>query len=304
MEFCAKKDLAICGLACVLCSHEDCPGCKVRGCGEENGCSVYKCATEKGYDGCYQCEEFPCDEKMLHGIRNRAFNQYARQFGKQSLLNRLQDNFENGIAYHGMNGAKGDYDSLETEDEIMQLIQFGKNNPYIECPVFETEHFMIRLVSEADAEDLLVCYGDTKARLLFNNDGCWQGEYDYENRMHELIHAWLNHDYAGGYFIRFAIIDKLMQKAVGTIEIYDRKYQKSERATGILRIDIAHSYEKDAFLTELFAISRLIFFDVFHVETIIHKAIPEATERISALSNIGFRPVDIKGREHYWACIR
>ncbi|MDD2286276.1 MAG: DUF3795 domain-containing protein [Paludibacter sp.] len=129
MKFCAEKDLALCGLACVLCRYEDCPGCKARGCKDVSDCSVYQCVTGKGLDGCYQCDEFPCEEKMLQGIRNRAFNRYARQFSKQALLDRLHDNYENGIAYHKTDGLKGDYDSLETEDEIMQLIQFGKRNP-------------------------------------------------------------------------------------------------------------------------------------------------------------------------------
>lgn len=131
MKFYEEKDLAICGLACVLCSDEECPGCKARGCKGENDCSVYKCAEGKGIDGCYQCDKFPCDEDMLKGVRNRAFIRYARQFGKQALLDRLHENFKNGITYHTPDGLKGSYDLLTTEEEIIQLIRFGKNNPYI-----------------------------------------------------------------------------------------------------------------------------------------------------------------------------
>lgn len=129
MIFYEMKDMALCGLACVLCSETDCPGCKARGCAEVSDCSVYQCATGQGLDGCYQCDRFPCEEGMLQNIRNRAFNQYARQFGKQALLNRLRDNYENGITYHRPGGLKGDYDDLQTEDEIMQLLQFGRSNP-------------------------------------------------------------------------------------------------------------------------------------------------------------------------------
>jgi RimJ/RimL family protein N-acetyltransferase len=304
MDFYEEKGISFCGLACALCSEEACVGCKARGCKEVCDCSVYKCAIAKELDGCYQCDQFPCDEGMLRGTRIRAFNQYARQFGKQALLNRLHSNFENGITYHRPDGLTGDYDSLETEDEIMQLIQFGKSNPYKECPVFETEHFMIRLIREADANDLLECYDDPKARLFFNNDGFQTGDYDYRNCMTETIHGWLDQEYAKGCFIRLAIVNKQTHKAIGTIEIYDRKNQQSERTTGILRIDIAHFYEKESFLTELFTISSHIFFDIFHSETIIHKAIPEAKERISALKKVGYQPIIIEGREHYWACKR
>ncbi|CAA7600865.1 Protein of unknown function DUF3795 [Acididesulfobacillus acetoxydans] len=131
MKFYAEKDLALCGLACVLCSHEDCSGCKERGCKEGSNCSVYQCATGKGFDGCYQCDEFPCEEKMLQGIRNRAFNRYAKEHGKQALLDRLRDNFEQGIKYHKLDSLKGDYDMIDTENQVIQLIQFGKRNPYV-----------------------------------------------------------------------------------------------------------------------------------------------------------------------------
>lgn len=106
MKFYAEKDLALCGLACVLCSHEDCPGCKVRGCMEGSDCSIYQCATGKGLEGCYQCDEFPCEENMPQGVRNRAFNRYAKEHGKQALLDRLRNNFEKGITYHKPDGSR------------------------------------------------------------------------------------------------------------------------------------------------------------------------------------------------------
>lgn len=129
MEFYEKKDLAMCGLACVLCSCEECPGCKTKCSKEGEGCSVYQCASQKGLDGCYQCDEFPCSQEMHQGVRNRAFNQYARQYGKQALLDRLRDNYRNGITYHKADGSRGDYDTLETEAEVIYLIQFGKSKP-------------------------------------------------------------------------------------------------------------------------------------------------------------------------------
>nr|HML46331.1 DUF3795 domain-containing protein [Clostridia bacterium] len=166
MKFYAEKDLALCGLACVLCSNEDCPGCKARGCKERCDCSVYRCAMEKGLDGCYQCDAFPCGEKMLQGIRNRAFNGYARQYGKQGLLDRLRINFENGVAYHKPGGLRGDYDALATEHDIARLIRFGTRDPYESCPVLETERFTLRLVQTEDAADLLECYADLRTREI------------------------------------------------------------------------------------------------------------------------------------------
>ena len=121
MKYYAERDLGLCGLACVLCGAEDCLGCKARAAKEGCDCSVYKCVTARGLDGCYQCDDFPCGEDMHKSKRVRAFNLYAKQFGKAALLERLRINYENGIAYHRGN-EKGDYDLLETEEAIMRLI--------------------------------------------------------------------------------------------------------------------------------------------------------------------------------------
>ena len=64
---------------------------------------------------------------MHKNIRNRAFNLYAKKFGKTALLERLRINYENCITYHKPDGSnKGDYDLLETEEEIFCFIQKGR----------------------------------------------------------------------------------------------------------------------------------------------------------------------------------
>ena len=74
MEFQEKRGIAYCGLACVLCSNKDCPGCAAKT-AEGDGCSVGKCAIEKGLDGCFACADYDsCTESMLHGKRIKAFN--------------------------------------------------------------------------------------------------------------------------------------------------------------------------------------------------------------------------------------
>lgn len=301
MKFYAEKDLAFCGLACVLCSQEDCPGCKARGCKEGSDCSLYKCTTAKKLDGCYQCKEFPCDEKMLQGIRNKAFNRYAMEFGKQELLDCLRRNYEYGISYHQPNRLKGDYDLLETEDEIMQLIQFGKKNPYRECPVFETEHFILRLVSLDDAADLLDCYSDKNARPIFNSDNCTNDFfYDTMEEMRNCVKMWLR-CFLGGEFIRFAVVDKSSNRAIGTIEMFGMvgKYKTSH---GILRLDIQSSYEKKPYLQEILQLCKNEFFTLFAVEQIITKAVPYAQKRIAVLEKLGFEACSFSERPDYWKC--
>ena len=126
MEFRTERGIAYCGLACVLCSDESCVGCKAKSANGE-GCSVSESAMEKGHHGCYACTDYPsCGEGMLQGKRNKAFNRYAQEFGEDALIERLRINYENGITYHRADKLPGDYDVLETEDEIYGLVRFGR----------------------------------------------------------------------------------------------------------------------------------------------------------------------------------
>ncbi|MCL2420326.1 MAG: DUF3795 domain-containing protein [Defluviitaleaceae bacterium] len=122
MEFCKERGMGYCGLACVVCSYEECPGCigKIAG-GDE--CAIGRCAIQKGVDGCYACPDYPCDQDMFQHKRIKAFNRYAQEFGKEALIERLHINHKNGITYHNPDGTPGDYDALETEEEIYQLLQ-------------------------------------------------------------------------------------------------------------------------------------------------------------------------------------
>lgn len=68
-----KKWHAPCGIFC-----KRCPGIKAfncKGCRELKGqilkfpvCKTYECVTSKGYEFCYECEDFPCE--MLQPIVN------------------------------------------------------------------------------------------------------------------------------------------------------------------------------------------------------------------------------------------
>lgn len=127
MEFREERGISHCGLACVLCREdENCPGCVAKLASGHN-CPTGICATKKGVDGCYSCPDYPCGDKMLQGKRKQAFMRYAREFGKQALIDRLRINHENGIIYHTPGClTPGDYNILETEDEIYNLLRFGK----------------------------------------------------------------------------------------------------------------------------------------------------------------------------------
>ncbi len=304
MRFCEEKDLALCGLACVLCSQQDCPGCKARGCAAGSDCFVYRCAAQKGLDGCYQCDDFPCQADMLQGVRNQAFNRYARRFGKRALLQRLRVNAENGIVYHKPGGLKGDYDALETEEDILRLIAFGSHDPYDKCPVLQTARFVLRLVQPEDAGDLLRCYSDPRSQELFDAATCTSDfRYHTMEQMRECIDFFLL-NYRSREFIRFSILDKASRRAVGTMEMFNATGRLAGReGLGVLRVDLASPYESEECLGELLALSDATFDLLMGVDRVVTKAIPSAAPRRAALRAAGFAPFDWPepGREHYWA---
>ncbi|WP_291579072.1 GNAT family N-acetyltransferase [Clostridium sp. UBA6640] len=164
-----------------------------------------------------------------------------------------------------------------------------KENPYEKCPTYETKHFIIRMVSESDAEDLLKCYSDAASAKIFNSDNCTSNFiYKSLEEMKNCIRFWLD-QYEKGYFIRFSIVDRTNNSAIGTIEFFTKPVELDEIfMVGLLRLDLASKYEKHEFIREIIDEVDENFYDVFEVEDIITKAIPEAKERIYALKERDF----------------
>ncbi len=162
-------------------------------------------------------------------------------------------------------------------------------NPYESCPVYETGSFILRFVEMSDAGDLLFCYSDLKSVKFMNADRCTSNFY-YKtfDEMKSCISMWID-EYKNKGFVRFSIIDKSINKAVGTIEMFGcNDVKDSSQDWGILRIDLASQYEKTDLISELLEIATNNFYDVFNVKNIITKAIAEAVERRDALRRYGF----------------
>lgn len=124
-----KDKLAYCGLACILCSERgNCLGCKSGGCKEHEWCKNYNCCREKGINGCWECDEFPCNEGMLKKMKIRAFARFAKEYGEAELIRCLLRNKSNGIVYHYEGQHVGEYDQCENENEIIQMILNGEAN--------------------------------------------------------------------------------------------------------------------------------------------------------------------------------
>ena len=167
-------------------------------------------------------------------------------------------------------------------------------NPYENCPILEDERYRLRLLCESDADDLLRVYSDEKAVPLFNDDNCTGGFYfTAPEHMQGAIQFWLE-SYRRREFVRFTIVDKYAQQAVGTIELFNRRASDAFDNCAILRLDLRSDYEREE---EIEAILSLIVpqtFDLFACGKIATKAIPTALERIQALKKLGFAPSEEK----------
>ena len=170
---------------------------------------------------------------------------------------------------------------------------------YKDCPSFETKSFIIRLVNREDGNDLLSCYSDLKAQVLFNDDNCPIDFNIYTiDKMNQYIDIWLN-AYDQEEYIRFVIVDKLHEKAIGTIEMFGM-VGKYKTDTGVLRIDLASNYENLLLLKEIIDVCVFNFYILFDVKTIATKAIDTASSRIKVLNEAGFIKKDFNGRQHYY----
>ena len=178
-----------------------------------------------------------------------------------------------------------------------------KVNPFDECPVYETEHFVFSLVCEEDAEDLFVCYSDPITLKHMNNDNCG-GEW-HPKSSDELKNAWQK-DYERRTFLRWSVKYKNTGRAIGTIEIaplpWGRWFFGTEPPVGILRIDLLSSFEKQAFFSEIIHLMATEIADDFEVNKVIMKAPPDEPERVNALisNHFHFDSNNEIGYDHYY----
>jgi len=160
-------------------------------------------------------------------------------------------------------------------------------------------NFTLRLVSENDAEDLLICYSDPKAQEFFNIDNFLHDcNFSTIEEMQSCIQYWLM-EYSQEAYVRFCVVDKSIDKAIGTIEMFGM-IGKYKTDPGLLRIDIVSDYEEFAYLKELFALCIDNFYSMFGVNEIATKAIPNAVNRIKALQEVGFHAGDFHDRKDYY----
>ena len=72
---------------------------------------------------CFECEEI-CRKGILMKIKPFGFSEFARRYGVEMLLDRLETNEQAGIVYH-RHGIMGDYDAFEDVEALISFIQVG-----------------------------------------------------------------------------------------------------------------------------------------------------------------------------------
>lgn len=162
-------------------------------------------------------------------------------------------------------------------------------DPYVTCPVFQNENYLLRLVESADAPDLLKVYSDETAVPLFNSDNCHGDDFHYTTlaRMQSAVDFWME-SYREKWFIRWVIVDKKTQKAVGTIELFHREAEDYFTDCGLLRLDLRSDYENTTAIHEILSLIVPPAYDLFHCHMIATKAVPSAAQRREALARLGF----------------
>ena len=161
---------------------------------------------------------------------------------------------------------------------------------YENCPIYENEYYMLRMTNKEDKADLLKVYSDEKSVPFFNSDNCGGDDFYYttEKRMEQAIEFW-HWEYDRQGFVRWTIVSKETNEAVGTIELFHREAEDYFTNCGLLRLDIRSDYE---ITSEIVKILELIIepaYVLFQCDKIATKAIDLAVERISALKRLGFK---------------
>ncbi|MGN1347064.1 MAG: GNAT family N-acetyltransferase, partial [Eubacteriales bacterium] len=150
-------------------------------------------------------------------------------------------------------------------------------------------------IEESDAADLRKVYSDPKAVPFFNSDNCGGDDFHYttESRMRQAIAYWL-WEYRRRGFVRWTILDKQSGEAVGTVELFNRKADDYFTNCGLLRLDLRSDYETEEAIADLLSVIVPPAFDLFRCAMVATKAVPEARERIRALTKLHFVPTDEK----------
>ncbi|SHJ44257.1 Acetyltransferase (GNAT) domain-containing protein [Clostridium cavendishii DSM 21758] len=166
---------------------------------------------------------------------------------------------------------------------------------YEQCPSYHKNLITLRQTKLEDAEYLLDCYSDKAAVGFFNSDNCHGDDFYYTTieKMRQAIDFW-NFSYENRQFVRWTIILNETYEKIGTVEMFHREVEDEFNHYGILRIDLQSKYEKYEIISEILNIVTEEFYEAFEITNILTKAIKKADQRILALENANYIPLNKK----------
>lgn len=153
----------------------------------------------------------------------------------------------------------------------------------------------MRYVISEDCTDLLKVYSDKASVPFFNSDNCGGDDFYYTTleRTKRAIDFW-HFEYERKGFVRWTIIDKSKDVAIGTIELFNRKAKDYFTNCGLLRLDLRSDYETTEEIEDILSLIIPPTYDLFVCDKVATKAKPAASQRIDALVKFGFRYTDEK----------
>lgn len=161
---------------------------------------------------------------------------------------------------------------------------------YASCPVLENERYCIRMVQPSDVDDLWAVYRDKVALPYFNSDNCGGANFYCAHRedVENMIRYWLWEYTDNHCFVRFAVVDKAANRAVGTIEMFHRGADGAFPECGLLRLDLGSEWEQADTIRSILQLVLPSFYQWFDCDCIATKAPLYAVERLDALRVLGF----------------
>ena len=164
-------------------------------------------------------------------------------------------------------------------------------NVFEECPVYQSEHFLLRKMDMQDAEGLFQCYSNPESVKYFNGDCCGDDFYYTDfSQFVKCMEFWESR-YKEKDFVRFTIRDIELEKVIGMAEVCPSyKYSADGHCIGILRLDLLSEYEAGRDIQELLElILEQVYID-FRVHCVLMKAQENALIRRNVLKSLHFVP--------------
>lgn len=197
------------------------------------------------------------------------------------------------------------------DDDIMRkgvdLLRVIKKveNPYIAFPTFGNERFLLRRIENKDINDLLKVYSDDDAVKYFNCDNCNGDNFNYTtlDQMKKAMEFW-DYSYNNRYFVRWAIVDKINNEVIGTIEQFHRDSDDYFANCSLLRLDLRSDYEKKEIIKNILKLIVPSSYQLFNCNKVVTKSFEGNIERENALYELGFKNpnkelVGHKGEKYY-----